>query len=178
MEPSVTRSNIDLPPNPKLKDVHSYVVFTYHYTVMTLCNTAARRRIAIWHCTIFCVLFMFRTELKFESIDSMYIPTGLISNNGHTQKADINFLTFFDSSQSNLYSTVRHRYNQLITVTTTGMSHLKLFTKHLKSVIDAQQISSDSCLQIVEQYRTEEPTLKAAVHKFTITSMDDIRYNE
>ena len=47
-------------------------------------------------------------------------------------------------------------------MTANGISHLKLFTKHLKNIIDAQQLSSDSCLSIVEQYREEEPTLKTA----------------
>ena len=71
-------------------------------------------------------------------------------------------MNFFDSTKSNLYPSVRHRYNQLIDVTANGISHLKLFTKHLKHIIDAQQLSSDSCLSIVEQYREEEPTLKTA----------------
>eukprot|EP00486_Rosalina_sp_Unknown_P016936 CAMPEP_0201594596 /NCGR_PEP_ID=MMETSP0190_2-20130828/191862_1 /ASSEMBLY_ACC=CAM_ASM_000263 /TAXON_ID=37353 /ORGANISM="Rosalina sp." /LENGTH=751 /DNA_ID=CAMNT_0048054267 /DNA_START=23 /DNA_END=2282 /DNA_ORIENTATION=+ len=73
---------------------------------------------------------------------------------------DIDFLCFFDATKSNLYPTVRHRYNQLIEVSANGISHLKLFTKHLKSIIDAQQTSSDECLRIVDQYRAEEPTLK------------------
>merc|ERR1719334_1838344 len=79
---------------------------------------------------------------------------------------DTDFLTFFDTNKTNLYPSVRHRYNQLIDVTANGISHLKLFTKHLKSIIDAQQLSSNSCLDIISQYREEEPTLTSSSISF------------
>eukprot|EP01083_Nonionella_stella_P092308 258372_1 len=75
---------------------------------------------------------------------------------------DVDFTRFFDSNQTNLYISVRHRYNQLIDITADGISHLKLFTKFLKNILDAQQASSESCLAIVENYREEEPTLNTA----------------
>eukprot|EP00484_Ammonia_sp_Unknown_P026669 CAMPEP_0197036380 /NCGR_PEP_ID=MMETSP1384-20130603/13903_1 /TAXON_ID=29189 /ORGANISM="Ammonia sp." /LENGTH=651 /DNA_ID=CAMNT_0042466557 /DNA_START=22 /DNA_END=1977 /DNA_ORIENTATION=+ len=85
---------------------------------------------------------------------------------------DVDMTEFFDANQSSLYPTVRHRYNQLLDIVANGIGHLKLFTKHLKNVLDAQQLSANTCLQIVEQYREEEPTLKASAGGF-VTMADE-----
>ena len=72
---------------------------------------------------------------------------------------DTNFLQFFDSNNTEIFQKLRHRYNDVYNNIINGFSHLRLFTKHLKKMIDASQTSADEYLKIVKEYRNEEPTL-------------------
>ena len=111
--------------------------------------------------------------LQIYTVASKSKPYNVYTEICKSQK-DVDFLKFFDATKSNLYPTVRHRYNQLTNIAANGISHLKLFTKHLKNIIDAQQLSSDSCLNIVEQYRQEEPTLNSAGFVTTISDQASV----
>eukprot|EP01084_Bolivina_argentea_P174542 302334_1 len=86
---------------------------------------------------------------------------------------DVNFLEFFDSSKCELYGSVRHRYDELIKIVAEGVSHLKLFTKFLQQIISAQETSQNSCLNIIEQYKEEEPTLSNAAIVSSFVKLQD-----
>lgn len=78
---------------------------------------------------------------------------------------DVDFLTFFNSKNSCLYESVRHRFTQLNIIVLGGLGHMTLFVKYLQKIIAAQKQSADVCLQIVEDYRDEEPTLSIITMK-------------
>ena len=72
---------------------------------------------------------------------------------------EVDFLEFFDSRSTKIFQNVRHRYHDVYNTVIDGFSHLRLFTKHLKKMIDASLLSANEYAKIVKEYRNEEPTL-------------------